>query len=63
MVQNRQENPISEAILNECDGGHILVNDRLKLINLTLTDYYSLVVIDDLDKLAVSKECEENYLQ
>ena len=50
---------ICEAILNECDGGHILVNDRLKLINLTLTDYYSLVVIDDLDKLAVSKECEE----
>ena len=45
--------------MNECDGGHILVNDRLKLINLTLTDYYSLVVIDDLDKLAVSKECEE----
>ena len=50
---------ICEAILNESDGGHILVNDRLKLINLTLTDYYSLVVIDDLDKLAVSKECEE----
>ena len=50
---------ICQAVLNECHSGHILVNDWLKLLNLTLTDYYSLVVIDDLDKLVVSKECEE----
>ena len=50
---------ICEAVLNKNDKNHIFINNVDILINLKLTDYYDLLVIDDLDNLVSSRKCEE----